>query len=191
MSLVGDANSILSTILHHIHRHLTWAGCWWRRCRGRCFSALRRFCGPGASAGRVSAGGKRDAIGPRGWCTAAPGSTGKCACCWQTPRNLGNGKGDDEGRATLKVDARRRFKNICIVFGPTWPAALHELEQDVDTHCSSQGLPAAAISQFIHCERDKDMKANETIGLKMWQTYIIKNECLSFVTLHILRNSMC
>lgn len=80
-----------STRYKHSSMLLTWAGCWWRRCRGRCSSARRRFCGPGAIAGRGSAGGKRGALGPRGWYTAARGSTGRSACCWWTPRRLGGG----------------------------------------------------------------------------------------------------
>lgn len=38
--------------------------------------------------------------------------------------------------------------SVCV--GPTCTAALHELEQDINTHCSRQSAPAAAISQFIH-----------------------------------------
>lgn len=34
--------------------------------------------------------------------------------------------------------------------GPTCPAALHELEYDINAHCRSQSSPTAAISQFIH-----------------------------------------
>lgn len=68
---------------------LTWAGCWWKRCRGQCSSALHQFCGPDASEGRGSAGGRKAALGPHGWCTAAHVSTGKSACCWQSQRNLG------------------------------------------------------------------------------------------------------
>lgn len=164
--------------------HLTWAGCWWRRCRGRCFSARRRFCGPGASAGRGSAGGKIGELEPRGWCTAAPGSTGRSACCWQTPRRLGRGeKNGESDRGALLLPSCEMWceaENRCAALlvedlsafhdimhpghergGPTCPAALHELEQDINTHRCGQSSPAAAISQLIHWERDKDMKVNE------------------------------
>lgn len=33
---------------------------------------------------------------------------------------------------------------------PTCSSTLHELKQDINTHCNGYSVPAAAISQFIH-----------------------------------------
>lgn len=103
-------------------------------------------------------------------------------------------KATERGWKSTRGVAWRIFVSVDIVHpgvGPTCPAALHELEQDVNTHCSSQSLPTAAISQFIHCERDKYMKVNETIGLKMWQINIIKKRVSQFESKYSTHQYSC
>lgn len=57
------------------------------------------------------------------------------------------GKGNGEGNRLVFVTLMRPEHERV---GPTCPAALQELKQDINKHCDSQSVPGAAISQFIH-----------------------------------------